>query len=210
MNNYLLCWQTKRIQIPLRQSCSEFLETSLLELRSTSPAATHVRSRSFTTLKKSTLTWQNHITAGMTVHQGHSGYWHHTSQSCWFCVALSSQPPRSKVQKTFQSFCTQNVALPYYTELTLVHSTGSPLVIEAEETEDSKPKDGHRWSLWTKIWRDWLLRGHDIQSSLWFVKQLVTGWLINIPPFFGFEFGRQSLPRPWLLFDWPVMYLENI
>jgi len=27
----------------------------------------------------------------------------------------------------------------------------------------------------------------DIQSSLWLVKHLPIGWLINIPPFFGFQ-----------------------
>ena len=61
-----------------------------------------------------------------------------------------------------------------------------------------------------EIRRGWLLSRRDIQSSLWLAKRLLIGWLINIPPFFGFQFGRRSWPRPWLLFDWLVMYLENI
>jgi len=29
----------------------------------------------------------------------------------------------------------------------MLQTTGSPLVIGVEDTEDSKPKDGRRWSL---------------------------------------------------------------
>ena len=49
-----------------------------------------------------------------------------------------------------------------------------------------------------------------LRNPTWLVKQLVTGWLINIPPFFGFQLGRRSWPRPWLIGNWQVMYLENI
>jgi len=42
-------------------------------------------------------------------------------------------------------------------------------------------------------------------SSLWLVKHLLIGWLINIPPFFGFQFGRRSWPRTLLVSDWQVM-----
>jgi len=51
-----------------------------------------------------------------------------------------------------------------------------------------------------RIRRDWLLSRCDIQNSLWLVKQLATGWLINIPPpFFGFQVSRWLWPRPWCL-----------
>ena len=46
--------------------------------------------------------------------------------------------------------------------------------------------------------RGWLLSRRDIQSSLWLVKHLLIGWLINIPPFFG----RRSWPRPLLVLFW--------
>jgi len=64
-------------------------------------------------------------------------------------------------------------------------TTGSSLVNKVEDTEDWKQKDGRHWSLWIEIQRDWLLSQRDIQSSRRLVKQLVTGWLINIPPFFS-------------------------
>jgi len=89
-------------------------------------------------------------------------------------------------------------------------TAGSPLVIGVEDTEDSKTKDGRRWSLSIEIRRGWLLSRRDIQSSLWLVKHLLIGWLINIPPFFGFQFGRRSGPRPLLVFDWQVMNLEYL
>jgi len=46
-----------------------------------------------------------------------------------------------------------------------------------------------RWQVVTLWWQ---------LSLVWLVKQLLIGWLINIPPFFGFQFGRRSWPRPWL------------
>jgi len=46
--------------------------------------------------------------------------------------------------------------------------------------------DGYRAGVTYKVRRDWLN----------------SYWLANIPPFFGFQFGRRSWPRPWLLFDW--------
>jgi len=72
-----------------------------------------------------------------------------------------------------------------------------------------------RWPPLKSINRNttWLVVEHcrrDIQSSLWLVKQLLIGWLIDIPPFFGFQFGRLSWPRPLLVFDWQVMNLEYL
>ena len=59
-----------------------------------------------------------------------------SNNRCCFPIIIDSWRPW--ILPVWQ--CLQGVALEF-------QLTGSPLVIEVEDTEDSKPKDGRRWSL---------------------------------------------------------------